>query len=125
MSRIDARIPVFFASVPAEAAGVAWLVEEAAAAWDVREEGRDAGHDAGCTCCVARSPVAEALGRLFRARAVGEVAFFTRLGVVPANAAGEAAVRQALESDGLASAYYRVEANTKREATVSAASGET
>ena len=107
MSRIDARIPVFFATEPAEAEGVAWLVEDAAvAAWDSRE----AGHVAGCTCCVSRSPVAEALGRLFRARAVGEVPFFTRLGVVPASAAGEASVRQALATDGLASACYRVEA---------------
>jgi hypothetical protein len=106
MSRIDARIPVFFATTASETEGVAWLVEDAAvAAWDSRE----AGHVAGCTCCVARGPVAEALGRLFRARAVGEVAFFTRLGVVPASAGGEASVRQALETDGLASACYRVE----------------
>ena len=105
MSRIDARIPVFFAAVPAEAEGVAWLVEDVTvASWDSRE----AGHVAGCTCCVARSPVAEALGRLFRARAVGEMPFFTRIGVVPANASGETSVRQALETDGLASACYRV-----------------
>jgi hypothetical protein len=107
MNRIDARIPVFFATAPAEAEGVAWLVEDAAvAAWDSRA----GGHVVGCACCVARSPVAEALGRLFRARAVGEVPFFTRLGVVPASAAGEAAVRQALATDGLAGACYRVEA---------------
>jgi hypothetical protein len=107
MSRIDARIPVFFASAPVEAEGVAWLVEDAAVApWD----SRDGGHIAGCGCCVARSLVAEALGRLFRARAVGEVPFFTRLGVVPASPGGEAAVRQALATDGLASACYRVEA---------------
>jgi hypothetical protein len=49
MSRIDARIPVFFAAVPAEAEGVAWLVEDVTvASWDSRE----AGHVAGCTCCV-------------------------------------------------------------------------
>jgi hypothetical protein len=104
MSRIDARIPVFFAATPAEAEGTAWLVEDAVAAWDSRE----AGHVAGCACCVTRSPVAEALGRLFRARAVGEVPFFTRLGVVPASAGGEASVRQALETDGVASACYRL-----------------
>jgi hypothetical protein len=105
MSRIDARIPVFFASAAAEAEGLAWLVEDAAAPWGSGE----AGHVPGCACCVARSPVAEALGRLFRARAVGVVPFFTRLGVVPASPAGEAAVRQALATDGLASACYRVE----------------
>lgn len=110
MVRIDARIPVFFADT-AETAGadVLWLVEDAEnAAWDSRE----AGHVPGCACCVARSPVAEALGRLFRARAVGEVAFFKRLGVVPASAGGEAAVRQALETDGLVSACYRLEEAT-------------
>jgi hypothetical protein len=107
MGTIDARIPVFFATTPVEAEGVAWLVEDATvAAWD----SRGAGHVAGCTCCVARSPVAEALGRLFRARAVGEVPFFTRLGVVPAGPAGDASVRQALETDGLAVACYRLDA---------------
>jgi hypothetical protein len=112
MNRIDARIPVFFATTAAEADGVAWLVEDAAvAAWDAGDGGREAGHAAGCTCCVARSPVAEALGRLFRARAVGEVPFFTRLGVVPASPAGETSIRQALETDGLAAACYRVEAS--------------
>jgi hypothetical protein len=106
MSRIDARIPVFFGTEPNEGEGVAWLVEDAAVApWNSRE----AGHVAGCTCCVARSPVAEAFGRLFRARVVGEVPFFTRLGVVPAGAAGETSVRQALETDGLTSACYRLE----------------
>ena len=104
MSRIDARIPVFFAAQRDDAAeGVSWLVENAA--WDARED----GHPSGCACCVARSPVAEALGRLFRARAVGEVPFFTRLGLVPAGAAGETAARQALATDGLASACYRIE----------------
>ena len=106
MSRIDARIPVFFATAPEESEGLAWLVEDpVGASWDSRE----AGHVAGCACCVTRSPVAEALGRLFRARAVGEVPFFTRLGIVPASEAGAASVRQALESDGLALACYRLE----------------
>jgi hypothetical protein len=106
MSRIDARIPVFFAAEAAEAEGVAWLVEDpAVAAWD----SRDGGHASGCACCVARSPVAAALGRLFRARAVGEVPFFNQLGVVAASEGSAAAVRQALETDGLASACYRVE----------------
>jgi hypothetical protein len=108
-TRIDARIPVFFATAAEEMAGVAWLAEDAAAPWDASVGGPAGDHVAGCACCVARSPVAEALGRLFRARAVGEVPFFTRLGVVPASAAGEAALRQALETDGLAAGCYRVE----------------
>jgi hypothetical protein len=107
MVRIDARIPVFFtATADTAAANIAWLVESPGeAAWDSRE----AGHVPGCACCVARSPVAEAMGRLFRARAVGDVPFFTRLGVVPAGPGGEASVRQALETDGLVSAFYRLE----------------
>jgi hypothetical protein len=106
MVRIDARIPVFFAdAADTAAADIAWLVENPEdAAWDSQES----GHVPGCACCVARSPVAEAMGRLFRARAVGEVPFFKRLGVVAASAGGEAAVRQALETDGLVSACYRL-----------------
>ena len=50
----------------------------------------------GCTCCVPRGPVAEALGRLFLARARGEVAFFRSVVAVMATPAGEAAVRAAL-----------------------------
>jgi hypothetical protein len=108
MIRIDARIPVFLAAAPDDAAkDVAWLVENPdEAPWDSREN----GHVIGCACCVTRSPVAETLGRLFRARAVGEVPFFTRLGAVPASPDGEAALRQALETDGLASACYRLDA---------------
>jgi hypothetical protein len=103
---MDARIPVFFAANRDEAANTGWLVEDAALApWGATDE----GHVIGCACCVARSPVAEALGRLFRARATGEVAFFTRLGVIPSGPSGETAVRQALVNDGLASACYRIE----------------
>jgi hypothetical protein len=107
MTRIDARIPVFLASAADTAAkDVAWLMENPnEAPWD----SRDNGHVAGCACCVTRSPVADMLGRLFRARAVGEVPFFTRLGAVPAGPAGEAALRQALDTDGLVSAYFRLD----------------
>jgi hypothetical protein len=107
MSRMmDARIPVFFAEARDDSVNTGWLVEDVAVApWAAAE----AGHVLGCACCVARSPVAEALGRLFRARATGEVAFFTRLGIVPGDAAGEQAVRAALVNDGLASACYRLE----------------
>jgi len=107
MTRIDARIPVFIAPATDIAApDTLWLVENPAAEpWDKSAD----GHVPGCACCVSRSPVAETLGRLFRARAVGEVPFFQRLGAVPAGPAGDAAIRQALASDGLASACYRLE----------------
>jgi hypothetical protein len=104
MVRTDARIAVFLAEA-ADAAleGVFWLVEDAAAPW-----AGEAGHAPGCACCVARSPVAEMLGRLFRARAVGEVPYFTRLGAVPAGPVGGAALRAALESDNFVSFCFRL-----------------
>ena len=67
------------------------------------------GHPLGCTCCVVRSPVSDALGRLFRARATGTAPFFKRV-VVLASPAGEAAVREALAGDVMAAARYRLEA---------------
>jgi len=66
-----------------------------------------AGHRPGCTCCVPRGPVAEALGRLFLARARGEVAWFRAVAVL-ATPAGEAAVRAALATDQLAAARFRL-----------------
>jgi len=55
---------------------------------------------------VARSPAAEALAQLFRARATGAAPYFSRV-VVLASAAGEAALRAALAQDALAQARYR------------------
>lgn len=66
-----------------------------------------AGHDAGCTCCVARSPAAQALGRLFTQRARGEVAFFRRV-LIDSDAAAEASVRTALRSDPVVAARFRL-----------------
>lgn len=63
-------------------------------------------HPAGCACCVARSPAADALSRLFLARARGEVPFFRRV-LVAGSAAAEAAVRQALAGDPLLLARFR------------------
>ena len=64
------------------------------------------GHGAGCACCVARTPAAQALGRLFMQRARGEVAFFRR--VLVEGQACEAAVRAALQSDPVAAARFRI-----------------
>ena len=63
-------------------------------------------HGAGCTCCVARTPAAQALSRLFMQRARGEVAFFRR--VLVEGQALEAAVRAALQSDPGAVARFRL-----------------
>ena len=65
------------------------------------------GHPFGCACCVPRGPVAEALGRLFLARARGEVAFFRSV-VVVATPEGEAAVRAALAEDQVSAGRFRL-----------------
>lgn len=66
-------------------------------------------HSAGCACCAPRSAVAQALSRLFLARARGEVGFFRR---VVAAAGGEtaAAIREALAEDPLVSGCFRLAA---------------
>ena len=64
------------------------------------------GHVPGCACCRPRSRVAAELGRMFLARARGEVPFFRR---VVADAADAAAVRAALAGDVLVAARFRLE----------------
>ena len=94
---LDARVPVVFGSSRDAQDGDAVLAF-----------GLDSapGHDAGCACCVARAPAAQALGDLFMRRARGEVAFFRR--VLVDGQAAEAAVRAALQSDPVASARFRL-----------------
>ncbi len=65
------------------------------------------GHAAGCNCCTPRGPAADALAAMFRARATGSAPFFKQIAVV-ASAAGEAAVRAAVEQDVLAGARFRI-----------------
>src|SRR3954469_5256290 len=109
----DHRMPVRFA--PADAAGPdeALLIEGDASApvgraiaWFRPAQGL-AGHPFGCACCVPRGPVAEALGRLFLARARGEVGWFGSV-VAVATPPGEAAVRAALADDQVSAARFRV-----------------
>jgi hypothetical protein len=63
------------------------------------------GHVVGCLCCAPRTRAAEALARIYFARARGEVTFFTRLVARPAD---EAAIRTALATDKLAAARFRL-----------------
>jgi hypothetical protein len=63
-------------------------------------------HAPGCACCVPRAAAAAALGRLFLARARGEVAFFRRVVAVVND---PAAVRAALAEDVLAAARFRLD----------------
>ncbi|MDD2860650.1 MAG: hypothetical protein PHI71_06215 [Acidiphilium sp.] len=62
-------------------------------------------HGIGCACCAPRGSAAEALGRLFLARARGAVPWFSRV-VVVADAAGVAAVRAALAGDAVTMARF-------------------
>jgi G3E family GTPase len=64
-------------------------------------------HKRGCACCTFRSPVSEALSRLFRARATGAAPFFKRV-VVFATPKGEAAVREALVGDVMAATRFQL-----------------
>ncbi|HQT39892.1 MAG TPA: hypothetical protein PK231_10735 [Acidocella sp.] len=65
------------------------------------------GHVIGCTCCTPRGPVADALTAMFRARATGKAPFFHRV-VVLASPEGEAVVREAVVSDVVSAARYRL-----------------
>jgi hypothetical protein len=118
---IDARIPVSFGEPGAAAEGAdgetALLVEGRESAAAPAEAGKAAAHfvlpyapsshPAGCACCVPLGPVAAALNRLFLARAKGEAPFFRRV-VAVAGAAGQAAIRQALEADPVVSFRFRL-----------------
>ena len=109
------RIPVLFGgAVPADAAAGdkdAWLVEDGAAMPEAGYAVRFAlseqkfGHRIGCACCTLRGPAADALTRMFRARATGAAPFFRRVFIL-ASPAGEAAVREALENDVVTAARY-------------------
>jgi hypothetical protein len=64
-------------------------------------------HPPGCTCCAPRGPVAEALGRLFLARARGEVPWFRSVVAVTHSTTGAEAVRAALTGDVVTTARFR------------------
>lgn len=94
----DGHVPVAFGGSRDAREGDVVLV----AGW-----GGVAGHDPGCACCVARTPAAQALGHLFMQRARGEVAFFRRV-LIDGDAAAEASVRAALQSDPVVAARFRL-----------------
>jgi hypothetical protein len=64
-------------------------------------------HPPGCICCAPRGPVAEALGRLFLARARGESPWFRSVVAVTHSAGGADAVRAALTGDVVTTARFR------------------
>ncbi len=70
---------------------------------------RIATHPRGCLCCAPRGPAAEALGRLFLARARGELPWFRSVVAVTRSTAGADAVRAALTGDVVTAARFRGE----------------
>jgi hypothetical protein len=114
---IDARVPVRLSPAGEPPADAAFLLEGDGKAPEGAGPSAPvarftppapSGHAIGCACCTPRGPVAEALGRLFLARARGEVGFFRSVIARPASAAGEAAIRAALADDPLVSARFRL-----------------
>jgi hypothetical protein len=108
----DARIPIVFGGEPSPDDAI--LVEdgrdmpETGYAVRFAVAGGQPGHVIGCACCSLRGPAADALGRIFMARARGEAPFFGRV-VVLASVDGETAIREALTGDVVTRARYRLE----------------
>jgi hypothetical protein len=114
VQQADDRVPVRFGSADTAGPCDALLVEgEApvpaghAMAWFRVSTGLP-GHCLGCPCCTPRGPVAEALGRLFLARARAEAPFFNAVVAVVATPAGNASVRAALAEDQLSAGRFRL-----------------
>jgi hypothetical protein len=114
MNSTDGRVTVRFGSAAEAGPDEALLVEREAPVPAGHPAARFRltpglpGHPSGCACCTPRGPVAEALGRLFLARARGEVAFFRSVVAVVASPAGEAAVRVALAQDQVSAGRFRL-----------------
>jgi hypothetical protein len=109
---VDARVQVRFGGLENAPVGVALLMEgdapvEAGVVVERFTVPIGASHPVGCVCCAARSPAAQALARLFLARARAEAPMFREV-VVVATPEGEKTVRGALVGDPLASAWFRV-----------------
>lgn len=110
---IDARVPIRFGEPSTAGHDSALLLEgdepapatRPVARFVIRQLSR--AHPAGCVCCAPRGVVAEALSRLFLARARGEVGFFREVVAVSRTAAGRAAIDAALERDPLVSSWFR------------------
>ena len=107
---IDARIPLVFGQAQDASATDALLREgvgEISLCQDWFQVGADQIHPANCACCAPRNAAGAALARLMLARGRGRGVFFTRVLVITTTTAGRDAVRRALETDPIASAYFR------------------
>jgi hypothetical protein len=120
MSKQDSRILVRVGD-PGDSGVFALLIEDGAPAIAVppgqsvvRFAVPATRHALGCACCPPRGPVAQALGRLFLARARGEAALFDTVVAVTHTPAGEAAVRAALDQDVVTRARFRLAPDQSR-----------
>jgi len=110
----DARVPVRFARLGEGTAESAWLVQDDLLAPEGVPVARFSlpsfflDHPPGCACCVPRGPVARAFSNMFLARVHGEMAYFRDVRVMVLDAAGEAAVRDALANDPVLLARFRL-----------------
>ncbi len=101
----DERVPVVVRSAAAHAAAPARPDDAVVAAGPPT----DGPHPAACACCQPRSALGRELGRLFSARARGEVAFFRRVVVVTDGEDAFQRTRRLIAADGVASARYRLD----------------
>ena len=108
----DPRIPVLIGAPDPGDAATALLVEAEPTASPGRAVAGfvlvPALHPPGCPCCAPRAPAAQALARLFLARARGDGPVFARVLALPRTEAGAAAIRDALATDLLATARFRL-----------------
>ena len=106
--RSDMRIPVIFGGdvAPDDAVLIEGDAPAPPAAWVERFHlPANPLHGVGCACCAPRGPAADALARLFLARARGDSAFFRRV-VVLAGAQGMEAVHTAIAADVVTGARF-------------------
>lgn len=106
----DTRIPVVLGQQPGP--DDAALVEDGFGGaedgcYAVRFSAAKPAHPLSCACCTRQSPAADALNRAFRARTIGTAPFFSRITVL-ASQAGEAEIRNALKTDIITHARYRL-----------------
>ncbi len=102
MAKLDMRVPV-------RLAGTGEVAEGQAAFREGEHFAPAQAHPAGCACCAARNPAGVALASLLQDRARGRVAFFQGVVAVTHTAAGKAMLLEALRTDPVASACFRLE----------------
>lgn len=106
MLRIDARVPLRFGAPEDARPCEAILSEGMQPGYGATFDVTPGLHLSGCPCCVKRSGAALALADLFTRRARGAIEF--RSVLVVASEAGRMAVLEALQSDPVASARFRL-----------------